>query len=89
MIYEGQNYNGHNQTGIYVDTFNSISGCDSILNTELIFHPVSSSNSSINLCEGESYQGHSRSGIYIDTFQSTFGCDSLAILRLILPKTSI
>jgi gliding motility-associated-like protein len=73
-------------SGLYVDTLQSVSGCDSILRTELIIDTVVYSTTDLELCSGDStlfggvYYGVS--GVYTDTLQAQAGCDSVSILDL-------
>jgi gliding motility-associated-like protein len=76
----------HTVSGLYVDTLQSVSGCDSILRTELIIDTVVYSTTNLELCYGDSalfggvYYGVS--GVYADTLQAQAGCDSVSILDL-------
>ena len=73
-------------SGIYIDTLQSSSGCDSILSTQLTFDTILYSNTSLELCYGDSilfgsnYYGSS--GVYYDTLQAAAGCDSVSELVL-------
>ena len=80
-ICAGQFYSGHNAGGMYIDTFTSYTGCDSIRNLNLI---VLAGHSSISesICQGQSYAGHSQTGIYTDTLSGSYGCDSIRTLNL-------
>ena len=75
-------------SGLYVDTLQSIAGCDSLIRTELIVDTVVYSTTDIELCFGDSALfGNSyllSSGIYTDTLQAQAGCDSVSILNLII-----
>ena len=72
---------GNYQTvnGLYIDTLQSVSGCDSILRTELIIDTVVYSTTDLELCYGDSalFGGvyYAVSGIYSDTLQAQAGCD--------------
>lgn len=67
--------------GTYSDTLTTSSGCDSIVHTTLVLHPVYSTDTTIFRCASDSLflQGAFRSnpGIYTDTLQSINGCDSI------------
>lgn len=79
--------------GIYYDTTNASTGCDSIIITTLtVIAPiVTIVNASI--CEGESYFAggalQTSSGTYQDTLTSFLGCDSVIVttLQVIPPVT--
>ncbi|MCH2228765.1 MAG: gliding motility-associated C-terminal domain-containing protein [Crocinitomicaceae bacterium] len=76
------------QAGIYYDTVQSLSSCDSVTITTLNFLSVFTNNLSVDLCAGDSlfvagaYQ--TQAGIYYDTVQSLSSCDSVTITTLSL-----
>jgi gliding motility-associated-like protein len=84
-------------SGTYADTLSStLRGCDSILQTVLLFYPATSDTFYKNICitdsflAGGSYQD--TSGTYADTFINSHGCDSVlfTILRVFpLPVITI
>ena len=75
-------------SGDYVDIFSSISGCDSVVKTNLEISPYLSSVDTLKLCIGDSaylssnYQ--TSSGVYYDTIQSINNCDSVVETLLII-----
>lgn len=73
-------------SGNYSDTLTSVSGCDSIVNLDLVVRALSGNTINASVCEGNSYSFHgtelSLSGSYTDTLQNTFGCDSVVSLNL-------
>ena len=73
-------------SGVYVDTLQSASGCDSIVSTTLIVDTVVYSTTDLELCYGDSalFGGvmYDTSGVYVDTLQAIAGCDSIATLNL-------
>ena len=76
-------YNELNPSGI--DTLMSTQGCDSIINTNLVFNPVSQETVIETTCIGAlSYNGQSytSTGIYTQTLTNTSGCDSVLTLDL-------
>ena len=81
-------WNGNllNLTGSYIDTLQSIYGCDSIVKLNLTLNSSPSSLTSQVICEGDSIKfgaiTYSLAGMYTDTLLSSIGCDSLAILDL-------
>jgi gliding motility-associated-like protein len=80
------NGNTYNTPGAYLDTLNSVNGCDSVILTNLQFSPTLTSLVNQNICSGSSYNFNgtllSAEGIYTDTLSATGGCDSVIILAL-------
>ncbi|MDB5228891.1 MAG: hypothetical protein JWN78_3084 [Bacteroidota bacterium] len=78
----------HNQTGIYIDTLQTISGCDSIVTTDLFVRDANETRQSFVVCDGESILVgsilHNLTGNYIDTLQSFTGCDSVCMTNLLV-----
>ena len=78
------------ESGIYFDTLTSaILPCDSIIETELIVHPIHSNpNPLITICTGDSVlifgNYESVSGTYYDSLTSSVGCDSIVIQELMV-----
>jgi len=77
--------------GVYIDSFKTSQGCDSILATTLSILGVDVQEIRDTICQGDSIEfgGQKRfvAGRFQSTFKSTFGCDSLVALTLTLtPK---
>lgn len=72
--------------GIYYDTLQTNSGCDSIFELRLFNYSSFVQMDSATICENEPYIWRGRQlntpGIYADTFQTTNGCDSVFMLKL-------
>ena len=89
-ICEGESYfeqsAEYTASGTYTDTYQTLNGCDSLVTTVLIVHPLESFTHEVTICEGESYfeQGseYTTSGTYTDSYQSKFGCDSIVTTNL-------
>jgi uncharacterized delta-60 repeat protein len=84
--------NTYDSTGIYVDIFTSIiSGCDSIVTTNLTVLPPINSLQTITICSGQSIivgnNTYNSTGVYVDIFTSiSSGCDSIVTTNLtVLP----
>lgn len=81
------------ESGIYRDTLQTISGCDSIVTLDLSVQPVLQTDLVDSLCQGDSlFFGNSwlsAAGIYSDTLQSLSGCDSIAVLTLSVNPTPV
>jgi len=82
--------------GVYVDSFNTTAGCDSIVSTSLTILSTSGSSATASICIGDSillggfYQ--MSAGTYIDTFTGSNGCDSTVTTVLsidLLPVISV
>ena len=73
-------------TGSYSDTMQTVTGCDSIVNTILTVHPNKDNLVNTSICEGDSiFLGGnfvSTSGFYYDTLSTSFGCDSVVVTKL-------
>lgn len=93
VICEGQTYSHHtktlNKTGLYLDTFRAVSGCDSVTALDLTVTPRSYSSFTQTICEGNIYLGYSKTGTYTDTFRSASGCDSIRTIHLTVSKLPV
>jgi gliding motility-associated-like protein len=76
------------QSGQYNQTLQTIGGCDSIINLNLIVNPILSSTENLSICQGETYtffgQTLSTTGLYSQTLQTVNGCDSIINLNLLV-----
>jgi gliding motility-associated-like protein len=84
-VYADNGFN-ESETGIYVDTLQTIYGCDSIVRLDLTVHPAYNDTILAYICEGEVYN---QNGFYLDTDtvitrrgQTIYGCDSVVTLIL-------
>ncbi len=70
-----------NSAGIYIDTITAVSGCDSILSTQLRIINPRNGQASITICDGDSYFAgggfQTQPGVYYDTLVAANGCDSI------------
>lgn len=89
-------FNGHTYTttGNYNDTLSTITGCDSIIVTQLTVNPSLQVNNPQNICNGGSYTINSHTytttGNYSDTLSAVSGCDSIVITQLtVYPAVSL
>ena len=85
-----------NLAGVYIDSFNSIVGCDSIVTTTLTVNSTYLFTQNSSICNGDSilFAGNwiTSSGTYLDRYSTTFGCDSIYQLDLVvnpLPLVSL
>ncbi len=80
-------------SGTYRDTLQTLHGCDSIVTTELYFHPNKSLTINAYICNGDSvFAGgawQKVSGTYTDSFASSRGCDSVVITQLTVSNVTL
>ena len=92
-IYNDDNFSNLTQSGTYYDTLQTIHGCDSIIELNLIVNPIYIMQISDSISAGGSYDFFgkllSTSGIYYDTLQTFHGCDSIFVLNLSLTSVGI
>lgn len=82
-ICEGEDYLGISEPGIYLDTFSSVFGCDSIVTLNLLKGATYDYVEEVSICLGDTYDGYTQGGLYVDVFQTVdFGCDSTRLLDL-------
>ncbi|MDA7804409.1 T9SS type A sorting domain-containing protein, partial [Crocinitomix sp.] len=83
----------YDTTGVYYDTLNAITGCDSIITTNLIVNPVLSFSQTIDRCYGETFSVddsiYTTSGIYENILETIAGCDSLVTTYLSIEDENI
>ena len=76
-LFGGQLYDS---TGIYIDSIQSIYGCDSVVTLSLEVQPIYFDTIDVSICQNDNYllgsQVLSSSGLYTEVFQSISGCDS-------------
>ncbi len=81
-ICKGEIYEGYQTSGIYLDTFPTLSGCDSVRRLELTVTNDHQYERHIEICLGDSYMGISLPGVYLDTVIMLIGCDSIIHLHI-------
>lgn len=86
-ICQGQSYQGHTNSGVYLDTLKTVFNCDSIVTLTLTVLNKSSSTINKTICQGESFLGYTSSGTYTDVLVNAVGCDSIRTLNLIVNPT--
>ena len=78
--------------GIYTDTVQTVTGCDSITILHLTVSDTSSSSFSVNICPGQFYSFAGlplySPGFYTYSFNNVNGCDSVVTLHLTVLDTS-
>jgi len=98
-ICQGETYtlpNGNtvSATGTYNSTFQTASGCDSIIVTNLTVYPTYSFTVTQTICPSDIYtlpSGNTvnATGTYVDTLQSIHGCDSVITTNLTVVTPTI
>ncbi len=77
--------------GMYVDSFVSIAGCDSLHYTNLAVQATYSDTVQVRICSGASYMAggflQTVAGMYVDSFVSVAGCDSWHYTNLAVQAT--
>jgi len=78
----------YSSTGIYRDTIPTISGCDSIITTNLIINPITQTTLNTIICQGDTFivgsHYYTTTGTYTDTLTTYLGCDSIITTNLTL-----
>ena len=79
-------------SGNYVDSLNTINGCDSIVTTTVLLYPEYSATINAEICDNETYTTpdggiENITGIYEDTLTTVNGCDSIFIINLTVHPT--
>lgn len=87
-VWNGKEYT---ETGVYVDTLPSVTGCDSVVTLLLTVSEVIATTQYVNICYGETYpfgsQVISTTGRFEELFKTVDGCDSLVTLfATVLPN---
>lgn len=90
LICAGETYlfNGTNYSiaGTYIETFQTIHGCDSVVTLNLSVNPTSFFEQTVEICSGESvlFNGvnYTTSGDYTVVLENSNGCDSTDVLHL-------
>ena len=77
-------------SGIYSDTLQAGTGCDSVLVLDLTINNSSSATAMQTACDAFTWRGntYTMSGIYSDTLQASTGCDSVLVLDLTINNSS-
>jgi hypothetical protein len=93
-ICKGQLYNNYgfnftsDTSGFYTQNLQTIKGCDSIINLNLIVNPIYNDTIIAEICNGETYSqfgfNENTAGFYTQSLQTIKGCDSVVNLSLIV-----
>ncbi len=78
--------NNHITAGVYYDSLQTITNCDSLFVLNLNVNPAYHLVTDKNICAGEVFNwrgnDYSATGLYYDSLQTALGCDSIYILNL-------
>lgn len=96
-VCQGQNYtlpdgSTVNAAGTYPVTLTAITGCDSVVSTNLTLNPIYNIPQNASICQGQNYMllnGNivNTAGVYPVTLTSILGCDSVISTTLTLNPT--
>ena len=83
----------YDSQGIYLDTLQTINGCDSIVNSILFVLPEITSSDEMTICKGGTYDYNgtilTSEGVYTEIFTTSSGCDSTVYLSLFVTEPPI
>ncbi|MBN1413982.1 MAG: CehA/McbA family metallohydrolase [Bacteroidales bacterium] len=83
LHWQGTDYTA---SGIYIASYNSIQGCDSIYTLQLTVNPDYSFTEFHHICKGDTLHwyglDYTATGIYTASYKSIHGCDSVYTLHL-------
>ncbi|MCL2597487.1 MAG: DNRLRE domain-containing protein [Paludibacter sp.] len=89
-ICENDSYNFYGtiltESGAYIDTISSVTGCDSIITLNLTVNSLNQKTVNAVICTDDSYDFYgtilTEPGTYTDTISSVTGCDTIVTLNL-------
>jgi hypothetical protein len=87
------NWNGQSfwQSGVYIDSLQSSSGCDSIVNLNLTINPITSTLIDSTVFDVFTWNGqvYTTSALHTQYFTSIYGCDSVVTIDLIIQDSGL
>jgi gliding motility-associated-like protein len=76
----------YNAQGLYIDTLQTLAGCDSIVTSVIFMLPSITTNIETTICSGSTYNFNgidlTEAGVYNATLATSEGCDSIVVLSL-------
>ena len=81
-ICQGEEYEGHTESGTFQKALTSSTGNDSIVTTHLTVNPTFVTEEYVSICEGEEYLGLTEAGSHARKFETIHGCDSTVTTNL-------
>ena len=86
MVCDSTIWNGNVYTisGTYVDTLQTVHGCDSIVTMDLTINYSVQTTDSLTSCDSVVWNGntYTTTGTYVDTLQTIHGCDSVVTMDI-------
>jgi hypothetical protein len=81
------------ETGIYMDTIETVSGCHSAITFDLTVNLATTSSQELTVCEEmvspSGLYTWTETGVYMDTIDNAFGCDSVLTIDLTINTIDI
>ncbi len=82
--------NKYTAAGVFIDSLTSVSGCDSVVVTEISLFPKYFATQSFQICPGDTVRvgntNYTFSGTFTNVFSSVHGCDSVIVTTInVLP----
>lgn len=73
--------NAYTSEGVFIDSLSSVSGCDSVVVTEIAVRPTYNFSQSVQICNGDTVKVgdfiYTLAGSYVSPLTSIYGCDSI------------
>ena len=83
----------YTMTGVYFDTLQKVTGCDSVLEINVVVNSARHTLIADTVCSAEGFDFNgtnlTQTGTYFDTLASSTGCDSIVTLNLEVVKSPI
>jgi gliding motility-associated-like protein len=83
----------HFSSGFYRDTLSAVSGCDSIVVSNLFIKSAIQTDQTLRICEGETITVggalYNSTGLYTDVLAAADGCDSTVVTDLLVKKITL
>ena len=80
----------YTESGIYIDTLQTVHGCDSVVTLHLTVNHSVATEFSATACDSYMWNNkeYTISGDYVETLQTVHGCDSVVTLHLIVNNSA-
>jgi hypothetical protein len=81
------------ESGVYTDTIDNATGCDSVMTFDLTVNYASSSSESVSACDfmvsPSGLYTWTETGVYVDTIDTDMGCDSILTIDLTINTVNV